>query len=594
MTAVRRLMLLTCAVAVLPLSAQTSRGTKTTQTPAPSPAPAAAPATTSAASDVPRTTPPVTADTDADANNPRALRLSLANAVRPSITQNLGIDLTRYDYRESGELLSGSYSIFDLYTTGQLRRSHNQSPTTSAVQSSSSSTTSANLSASQELPTGGSYIVGWNNAKSSVAGGFSSLNPAYSTGLTFSVSQPLARNFGVDTTKRNIYIARNNLGLSGELFRGQLLDTTNAVEQAYLDLVYARQYVDVVKQSLFLANDQSRITQIRIDVGASAPLDILQPRVQIATTEEALIVAVANVRAAEDRLRALMNLPAVDWDRPILPTDTVTYTPMTLDVEASIARAYELRPEIRENDLTIANRRITYLYARNQILPQLDVVAGYNANGVGGRPVDPTTGKPTGAGSTNYRDALSQVFNNDFPGWNIGLNIGIPVFNIGARAEARRAKLDLDRAGVVQLQTRQTVAIDVRTAIRNIDTAAKQITATGAARDAAEKNLDAERKRYENGMVTNFEVLQIQQQLSDARANELQALVSYGKSIATLHRSVGDLLDVHGISFEVPETTREPSMFTRFDRYNWLTFAAHDTDAQKEAPTPPPPPSKQP
>src|SRR5258708_25723840 len=73
MTAVRRLMLLTCAVAVLPLSAQTSRGTKTTQTPAPSPAPAAAAASTPAPPDVPRTTPPLTADTHPAANNPPAL-----------------------------------------------------------------------------------------------------------------------------------------------------------------------------------------------------------------------------------------------------------------------------------------------------------------------------------------------------------------------------------------------------------------------------------------------------------------------------------------------------------------------------------------
>ncbi len=172
---------------------------------------------------------------------------------------------------------------------------------------------------------------------------------------------------------------------------------------------------------------------------------------------------------------------------------------------------------------------------------------------------------------------------NDFPGWSIGLNVGIPVFNIGARAEARRAKLDLDRSSVVQAQTKQTVAIDVRTTARNIDTAAKQINATKAARDAAEQNLDAERKRYENGMVTNFEVLQIQQQLSDARANELQALVNYQKSIALFHHSVGDLLDQHGVTVQVPEVTKEPSFFTRFDRYNWLNFAAHDSDAQKEA-----------
>jgi HAE1 family hydrophobic/amphiphilic exporter-1 len=571
-------MLLTCAAAALPLIAQTSGGTKTTRTPAPSPAPATAAANT----EIPPATPPVTADTDQDVKNPRALRLGLEDAIRTSITQNLGIDLNRYDYRESAESLAGSYSIFDLYTNAALGRRHLESATTSVVQSSSSSSTSANLSLAQEIPTGGSYSVGWNNSKNTSAGGFTSLNPSYSSNLSFSFAQPLARNFGVDVTKRNIFLARNTLGISGEVFRGQLLDTTNLVQQAYLDLVYTRQFVDVVKESLFLARDQARITQIRIDVGASAPLDILQPRVQIATTEESLILAVANVRSAEDRLRALLNLPAGDWDRPIIPTDTVGYAPTTVDVEASIVRAYELRPEIRQNELNIASRRINYLYARNQVLPQLDVVAGYSASGVGGRPIDFQTGLPTGAGATDYSHAIDQVLRSKFPGWNIGLNVGIPVFNIGARAEERRTRLDLDRARVVEEQTKQNVAVDVRTTARNIDTDAKQIVATRAARDAAEQNLDAERKRYENGMVTNFEVLQIQQQLSDARARELQALVNYNKSVTAFHRSVGDLLDLHNITVELPAVTKEPSFFTRFDRYNWLTFAAHDTDAKKE------------
>lgn len=591
MTAVRRLMLLTCAVAAIPLFAQTSGGKKTTK-PAPSPAPAAEAAqtepttTTTPATDVPASTPPVSADTDQDANNPRALKLSLDNAVRTSISQNLGVDLTRYDYQESAESLAGSYSIFDLYTSGQLRKSKSITGQSSTFQSTGGGTTSANLAATQELPTGGSYNLFWNNSRTTQTGGGASLNPSLGTTLGFSIAQPLARNFGIDTTERNIFIARNNLGISGELFHGVLLDTTNNVEQAYLNLVYARQYVDVVKESLFLARDQARITQIRIDVGASAPLDILQPRVQIATSEEALIVAVANVRAAEDSLRQLMNLPAAEWDRPIIPTDTVTtYAPVSIDVEASIAHAYELRPEIRENNLTIANRKITYNYARNQVMPQFDVVAGYNSSGLAGRSVN-QAGVPTGS-DTNFGNALNQAFRNDLYGWNIGINVGIPVFNIGARAEARRAKLDLERASVVQDQTKQSIAIDVRTQARNIDTNAKQIAATKAARDAAEKNLDAERKRYENGMVTNFEVLQIQQQLSDARANELQALVNYQKSIALFHHSVGDLLDMHGVTVQVPEATKEPSFFTRFDRYNWLNFAPHDTDKTEAAPSTP-------
>src|SRR5205823_13110345 len=121
--------------------------------------------------------------------------------------------------------------------------------------------------------------------------------------------------------------------------------------------------------------------------------------------------------------------------------------------------------------------------------------------------------------------------------------------------------------------TRQAISVQVRAAARAIDTAAKQISASRAAREAAEQNLDAERKRYENGMTTNFQVLQVQQQLTDARARELQSLVGYNKAVAAYHRAVGDLLEVRNIKVE-EEKVNEPRFpfFSTFDRYNWLKY----------------------
>src|SRR5213076_1598470 len=153
----------------------------------------------------------------------------------------------------------------------------------------------------------------------------------------------------------------------------------------------------------------------------------------------------------------------------------------------------------------------------------------------------------------------------------------------GARAEAKRAELEVDRTRAFEDQTRQTIALDVRTTARAIDTAAKEITATKTAREAAEQNLDAERKRYENGMTTNFQVLQIQQQLSDARARELNALVTYNKAVAAYHAAVGDLLEVRNIKVE-EEKVEEPHFpfFSAFDRYNWLKYERPNRSEEKK------------
>ena len=528
-----------------------------------------------------RTTEQVSAETDRDASDARALRLSLTDALSTAMRNNLGVELQGYDYRMAGESLRSNYGIYDWFGTATVERRSAEGAVISQAEPNKQKVDLFNFGVQQNLPAGGNYAVGLNTSRVETVGGFVGVSPAYRPNAFLSVNQPLLRNFGLDVTRRGILIARNTLGINREAFRTALMNTAEGVEQAYLNLIYSRRAVEVVKETLFLARDQARITQIRIDVGASAPLDILQPRVTIATQEEQLILAVARVRDAEDQLRALMNLPREEWDKPILPTQDVTYTPMTVDQNAAVARALELRPELRQARLTTETRRVQYVYARNQRLPQLDLNIDYGLAGVGGRSrdIDPDTGVVT-IRDTGLGDALSQVFANDFPSWTVGVQVGVPFTNIGARAEARRAQLSLESSKVEQEQTEQTVTLAVRAAARDVDTAARTIVASRTARDAAERNLEAERRRYENGMTTNFQVLQIQQQLSDSRVRELQALVGYNQAVAAYHRQVGDILEVRGIVTEEPEPANEPRVFSLFDRYNWLNYGSRLSDEE--------------
>ncbi|HYM62346.1 MAG TPA: TolC family protein [Thermoanaerobaculia bacterium] len=576
MSAVRRvLLIISLSLAATALLAQSDAPapskSKSKKPPVAAPAPEPEPAQPEPEV-VRKPTEPVTAVTDSDVTNARVYRLSLAEALKNTVERNLGIQLQRYDYQQAGYSLRSNYGIFDWLTTADIERQSLQSPPSSASQASSRRATIANFGLQQNLPTGGAYSVGFNNSRAATAGGFTTVSPAYTTNLTLGLTQPLLRNFGIDVTRRNINLARNTLGISREAFRAVLIGAAVTAEQAYLDLVYARQNVEVVKEAVFLARDQARITQIRIDVGASAPLDILQPNVQIATTEEQLISAVAAVRDAEDRLRQVMHLDPSDWDRPIVPVDPIDYKPLPVDSQQSVSRAFDLRPEVREQHLGIDSKRIAWLFAKNQTLPKLDLSLSYGAAGLAGTFFDPVTGQPTGV-STAYPHALGQSLASDFPSWTVAVNVGIPVLNIGAKAEAKRAELDYRSSRTSEDNIREQIAIDVRHAVRAIDTAAKQIAQTKTAREAAEKNLDAEKKRFENGMTTNFNVLQIQQQLSDARVAELQALVGYNKAVADYHRAVGDLLDIRNISVDESDRIDEPQFFTRFDRYNWLYYA---------------------
>ena len=522
----------------------------------------------------PRAVEAITAETDRDATDPRAMRLSLSEALNIAMQQNLGVQLQNYEYRITGQNLRAQYGPLDWMTDASASHVYEDNPTTNPFQPTGGRSTRVRAGVQQLLPTGGDYRLEWNTSRSTVAGAQTFVNPQYPNDLTFTFGQPLMRDFGIDITRRGITIARNNLGVTEGQFRTVVMDTVSNTELAYLDLIYTRRAVDVVKESLFLARDQARITQIRIDVGASAPLDILQPRVTIATSEEQLIRAVASVRNAEDRLRALLNLPVSEWDRPIIPTDTVEYKPLEIDFQRAVQQAIANRPEVTQQRLLTDNARVQALYMRNQTLPLVDFALNYGLSGLAGRRAIFEGEDIVGYRSVPYSQSLSQIGSLEFPSWNVGFNFGLPVLNVGARANARAAQLDLEQSRALQAQTQQNIAVEVRTAARTVDEFAQTIAATRAARDAAERNVEAERKRYENGMTTNFQVLEVQQQLSDARVRELQAVVGYNQAVARFHRAVGDILDVHQIRVQTPERVEEPLLGRWLDRYNWLNYGS--------------------
>jgi outer membrane protein TolC len=220
-------------------------------------------------------------------------------------------------------------------------------------------------------------------------------------------------------------------------------------------------------------------------------------------------------------------------------------------VAAAIQTALAERPELHTQQLDIEQARIESQFARNQERPRLDLDVGYGFSGIGGDVLveDEETGQlrkiPGGFG-----DALSQITGLDFRGWSAELIFGFPIQNRTARAARAIADIDLARAESALEDARNAIVTEVRGAARRVETAAKQIEAAKASRVFQERNLDAERKRYENGMSTSFQITQIQEDLTQALSREVNAVVNYRVALAEYQRVTGRLLEDEGVSIE--------------------------------------------
>jgi outer membrane protein len=135
-----------------------------------------------------------------------------------------------------------------------------------------------------------------------------------------------------------------------------------------------------------------------------------------------------------------------------------------------------------------------------------------------------------------YTDALRLLTNRDYPNWNVQATVVYNLFGSQADAQYARARLQKTqsqgRLRALELQ----VATEVTNSALSVQSNLKRVEAAVAARELAEKRLEAEQSKFEVGMTTNFFVVQAQRDLRDAQNTELRALADYRKSLVIFER----------------------------------------------------------
>jgi HAE1 family hydrophobic/amphiphilic exporter-1 len=388
---------------------------------------------------------------------------------------------------------------------------------------------------------GGSYDVRWNNQRSTTTNLLQSFNPQLNTFVIATYSQPLLRNFRIDGTRQQLLISQRNREITDVQLEQSIAQTVRTVRNAYYDLTGAIANLQVQRQSLDLARQSLKDNRARVEIGTMAPLDIVQAEAEVATREEAVIIAEANIDRLQDTVRTLIFNPSSPefWNARIEPTDAVTFVPTQVDVDEAVRNALSKRTDVQAQRKNLQINDVNIRYFRNQSLPEVNASASYNARAIGGlqvtRAPDPATGLPIGAiqrsVEQSYFSTLGTAFAGDFPGWNVQVNMSYPIGDSPQEAQLARARLQQTQLERQLASLEMAVTAQVRDAARNVQTNAKRVDATRASLALAEKRLEAEEKRFQAGLTSSFFVLQAQRDLNIARNSALLALVEYAKSV---------------------------------------------------------------
>lgn len=471
------------------------------------------------------------------------LPLSMAQAETMALESNLGLKADRLGPDIASENLAAARAAFIPSLSSAFSRSSTERASTNVFEGSATSVTNKGISVSttvsQLVPWyGGALQVRWNAGRNESTEAFSRFNPTLNSGINLSFSQPLVEGFKIDGARAQVRTSERNRQIADVQLEQQIVVTRVQVQGAYLNLIGAIERLKVAQQNLELARESLRNNISRVEVGTMAPIDVIEAEAEVARNEEAAIVAESSVATTQDALRALIFDPARPdyWQVQIQPTDTIQMQAVDVNVDAAIANALANRTDLIVARRQMENTDLSIELLRNQVLPSVDLQLNYSAQGTGGTQNNFSNEFPPVLISSSERSlgaVLGDAFRNTNPAWTIGVNVGYPIGKSSTEASLATRRLEKQRAEIALRDGELQVTTAVRDAARQVSTNSKRVQVTQVAKQRAERQLEAEQKRFSVGLSTTFQLQQRQRDLAQARISELQAIIDYNRSLIT-------------------------------------------------------------
>jgi outer membrane protein len=473
-------------------------------------------------------------------------RLSIDDAVKLALEQNLGIRIQRIDpqIQDVGIAQARSFWAPNLQTNFS-KNSQTQQPTSSLAGGATNilnSNFNTALGVNQTLPWGAQYAATWNSSRFTTTNQFQSFSPQIGSNLNLQYSQPLLRNFEIDQIRQQVANSKKSRELSDIQLQGVITQTLRNVRNAYWDLSYSINNLKAQQESLALSQQSLRDNQKRVEIGTMAPIDIVQAQAEVASNEERVIVAEANIKASQDNLRALILDPGTAdfWSVSFEPTDAPAFTAQAIDVDAAVRNALDKRSDLASAKNSLEQSDINIKYYRNQIKPDVNANITYISTAAGGVLLSPVDFAAIAAGTAINRTIVSErgfgsvlgdVLQSQYPNWTVGITVGYPIGSNVSQANLARVRLQYEQAQTQLKNLQLQVATQVRNVARNVQTNQQRVASARASRELQEKKLEAEEKKMAAGMGQTFFVFQAQRDLSLARTAEIQAISDYNKSL---------------------------------------------------------------
>jgi len=341
----------------------------------------------------------------------------------------------------------------------------------------------------------------------------------YSGTLGISFEVPLLKGFGgkvnLDRTDRSRFSLRT---AERSFFMSQVnvvLDTVSAV----YDIIKQKEIVRLFESQGGRLKEHAETAKIKEKVGLASPLDIFRAEIRLKDSEDSLTFAKEALRNAGDRLKLILAIPleqTAEVSAPLEP-EAVLISP---DEAFEIALNNRIEFQQAEDEIREAERRSDI--AKHNILPQLDMVMNYERY------------------DSSQDLGKSMSFNEDR--WSLNLVSNTDISRTSEKADFQQS-LIIVRTARLNLETkRDEIMREVRRESESLNKSQERILIRKEQIRQAEGKLALSKIKFNHGMADNFDIIEAETELQQARVNLLSSQTDYIVGIYRLRAALGTLI----------------------------------------------------
>ena len=519
--------------------------------------------------------------------------ITLQNAVGMALARNPQLAIAQSNRRIASYGIEAARGAYDVRLSVEPSFTYSKSPPQNAFFAGPNfgpivqSAASVAGSASGTTPGGQQYEVQLSGQRINNNSTIDTFDPYYPTAFSAKVSQPLARNRGINDASKALQLAQIGAESTDADTLLTVSNTVAQVENTYWDLVAAWRDVAVQEDALREAQLQARSNRRLARAGINAPIEIVQSNTQVNVFQDNVFVSLQNVAALQNQLKASIAASAADpiWFANLVPTSPELQLPPEPSLESVVMQAMRNRPEMAQIRDLRRQAAVNATYAADRLKPQIDLEAAYSSSGFAGSLADPQASSfaQSGAQQVAAIDALIAAVNktlppggqipplqpsnqpvpsylvgglgqslrnlltNQFPTYMVGLRYQFALGNRTAKAQYGIAREQEVQAQLQEANTIERITFESRNALQSFRTAEYRLIAARSAREAAQQVLASEQRRFRNGVSTTYLVLTRQVELADNRERELQAQTALNKAVVEIERVSGAILQNNGV-----------------------------------------------